>query len=232
MGGGQDITLGNLYVGGCSLETHRDNAGADRAAYTYFKNTDGDWAEYPDKTMLYGIQDEPWDIITMQQASALSGVPDSYEPYLTSLIRYVNCHKTNPEAMLAWHITWAYQQDYINERFREFYNNDQTVMYNRINGAVKKHICGNKAFSFIIPSGTAIQNARSGPLGDTLTRDGFHLSYNLGRYIAGMTWFARITGLPVDAINYIPDRSFSGTELSLVKDAVTAAIREPFQVSI
>jgi hypothetical protein len=232
LNGGENMSLGNLYIGGCSLETHRDNAKTDKAAYTYFKNTGGNWVEYPGKTMLYGIQDEPWDIITMQQKSALSGLQESYEPYLGDLRRYVNESKTNPEAKLAWHMTWAYQRDFINESFRDFYRNDQWVMYNGIIKAVKSRICGNKAFSFIIPSGTAIQNARSGPLGDNLTRDGFHLSYNLGRYIAGMTWFAKITGLPVDTISYFPVPDFSSEELCMAKSAVKSAIRDPFQVSV
>ena len=43
----------------------------------------------------------------------------------------------------------------------------------------------------MIPVGTAIQNARHSNLPQTggVTRDGIHLSYGLGRYIASVTWF-------------------------------------------
>ncbi len=37
-------------------------------------------------------------------------------------------------------------------------------------------------------AGTAIQNLRTSYMGDTLTRDGYHLEVNTGRYTVSMTW--------------------------------------------
>ena len=56
---------------------------------------------------------------------------------------------------------------------------------------------------FVIPSGTAIQNARTSSLGDTLTRDGYHLSV-IGRYIAGLTYAYKLTGVSIENIEYAP----------------------------
>ena len=47
--------------------------------------------------------------------------------------------------------------------------------------------------SRVIPSGIAIQLARY-RLGDILNRDGYHLSYTLGRYTADCTWCEVLTG--------------------------------------
>ena len=39
--GYEEIVLGNLYIGGCTLETHASNFTADKGAYTYYLNTTG-----------------------------------------------------------------------------------------------------------------------------------------------------------------------------------------------
>ena len=41
--GVEEIVLGNLYIGGCSLATHAGNFAGNNAAYTYYKNTTGTW---------------------------------------------------------------------------------------------------------------------------------------------------------------------------------------------
>jgi hypothetical protein len=228
--GGEKVTLGNLYIGGCSLETHLDKARGNKADYVFCTNTNGIWNEEPDQTLLYGIKYTDWDIITMQQASALSGIKSSYEPWLSELIRYVTMHKTNPAAKLAWHMTWAYQHDSVHEKFSNYQRNQMT-MYNAIIKSVKSGIVKNRAFSFVIPAGTAVQNVRTSYIGDTLTRDGFHLSYNLGRYIAGMTWFKKITGLSLESISYVPDAEITKEYQVIVKEAVEGAVKNPFRIT-
>ena len=119
----------------------------------------------------------------MQQASAVSGIESSYDPYLENLVAYVERYKQNRSAKLAWHMTWAYQQDYDHVKF-DSYGRDQQRMYSAIVSVVQNKIASTGKFSIIIPSGTAIQNVRSSFIGDNLTRDGFHLEKKLGRYVA------------------------------------------------
>lgn len=229
--GFKEIVLGNLFIGGCSLEMHWDNASNNNESYIYFKNVKGKWTARFDKDMRYGIQDEKWDIITLQQASGLSGIESSYDGYLTKLAEYIKNTTNKPGVKLAWHMTWAYQSDSSHEDFPA-YNMDQMTMYNSIITAVRHKISDNKDFDIIIPSGTAIQNVRTSSLGDTLTRDGFHLSLNIGRYIAGLTWFAAITGCPIDSISYVPDKKeIPGKYLPFIKEAVNAAISRPFSIT-
>ena len=49
----------------------------------------------------------------------------------------------------------------------------------------------------MIPCGSAIQNARSTKLGDSLCRDGYHLNYTYGRYTAACVWYEILTGCDV-----------------------------------
>ena len=122
-----------------------------------------------------------WDVITLQESSKTSGISSAYVPYLQNIVNVVK--KSCPNAKLYWHMTWAYQQNSTHEAFPN-YDSDQMKMYNAIVSTVKEMIVTNNAFVDIIPSGTTIQNLRTSYLGDTLTRDGYHLKLGVGRYAA------------------------------------------------
>lgn len=227
-----EIVLGNLYIGGCPLDKHWSNAESNAEEYKYYKNTMGEWALTPQNvSLLHGLQDEPWDIITMQQSSPNSGLTDTYEPYLSQLVDFVNENKTNPEGKLYWHMTWAYQSDSTKDAFAK-YGNDQHTMYLGIVNALKQVVEPSNAFDKILPVGTAIQNARTSFMGDTLTRDGFHLS-NMGRVIAAYTWYAVINGETLYAVNI--DRAdtlkLTDSDKRVIVEAVNAAIENPYSVT-
>ena len=229
--GYNNITLANAYIGGCTLQTHYNNSVSGSGAYTYQFNDSGEWRSISGKSLEYCIKAEDWDLITLQQASGSSGMPDTYEPYLTNLIEYVNNTKTNPDAKLAWHMTWAYSQNSTHGEYYK-YNNDQMTMYNAIVSATQSKVLPHDELSFVIPTGTAIQNIRSSAIGDSLNRDGFHLDYNLGRYTAGLTWFAAITGESIDDITYVPDATaIPSYYLVAVKEGVNNAINTPYSVT-
>lgn len=230
--GVENIVLGRLYIGGCSLQKHVNCANNNLTEYTYYKNTTGSWDKVESATLLYGLQDEPWDIITMQQNSGNSGMPDSYDPYLGQLIEYVNANKTNPDAKLVWHMTWAYQQDNTQAAFAN-YANSQDTMYQCIVNANKEKIVNNPAFVATIPAGTAIQNARTSYFGDMLTADGYHLN-ELGEIIGGYMWYATFVGKTLDGIKLdrIPS-SINLTEESraIIAESVNNALRNPYEVT-
>ena len=226
--GMEDVKIGNLYIGGCSLETHWNNALNNKSSYTYYKNTTGTFT-VSTSSIYRALRDEEWDIIVLQQVSGLSGQPASYEPYLTNLKNYVNEHKTNPDAKLAWNMTWAYQENSSHQDFPK-YNSNQLTMYNAICDTVQSEISNDSDFSYVIPAGTAIQNMRTSYIGDNLTRDGYHLSIPMGRYIAALTWFKALTYKPIDNIQYAPDGIDSGDYVA-IKEAVNNAYKNPFEVT-
>lgn len=228
--GVENIILGNLYIGGCTLATHADNAQNNKANYSYFKNTSGSWTERKSTTMLDGIKDENWDVITLQQASGYSGVPDSYSQHLDYLIEYVNKNKLNKEAQLVWHMTWAYQSDSNHEDFPK-YSKNQMLMYNKIISTVKNVVLPQKAFNILIPAGTVIQNARTSYFGDKLTRDGYHLN-ELARYIVGYTWYATLTGRELSEIKYKPNNlSLNDSDIEVILESINNAGEKLFSVT-
>ncbi|MBO7740780.1 MAG: DUF4886 domain-containing protein [Clostridia bacterium] len=227
--GMQNVTLGNLYIGGCTLATHLSNAQNNTPAYEYRKNTNDLWVTTPNTTLLSGILDEEWDIITMQQASGYSGLGASYAP-LDELISFVKQHKPK-HCRLAWNMTWAYQKgsdhpDFIN------YNRDQATMYQAICTAVESKILSRVDFSLLLCPGTAIQNLRTSFVGDTLTRDGYHLSFTLGRYLAAYTWFATLSGKQLTELQYTPPHIIPNkTYTDALLEAINAAVKAPLAVT-
>lgn len=68
--------------------------------------------------MEYGILDEDWDYISLQQVSGKSGLYETYNPYLPNLIKYVEGLATNTEMKLMLHQTWAYASNSTHADFR------------------------------------------------------------------------------------------------------------------
>ena len=98
-------------------------------------------------------------------------------------------------------MTWAYSKNFKNAQF-EIYGSDQERMYNDIVNCVRNEV-PKANITQIIPSGIAIRLMRYRK-GDTLNRDGYHLSYTLGRYTAACTWCEMLTGRIVDGNKFWP----------------------------
>lgn len=222
-----EIVIGHLMIGGSSLFDHSENLTHHHHAYGYFKNSNGSWDIQPDQTLEYGITDEPWDVITVQQVSALSGIKETYQPDLDSLISYIDKTKTNPKASIMFHMTWAYQHDSNHGGFA-FYDNNQMTMYQGILDAIKAVVLIHPRIKTIIPTGTAIQNARV-VLGDVLTRDGFHLDFTIGRTIAAMTWLKRLVDTDLQMVKTLPV-GIDETQRQLIIAFVTMACESPFEI--
>ncbi|WP_080903708.1 DUF4886 domain-containing protein [Parabacteroides sp. Marseille-P3160] len=188
-----NVTLGKLTIGGCSLEKHYQQYLTGDSAYRYQKSYPGKnvWEEADNKcTFTEAVSDEPWDIIIIQQVSGNSGKYETYQPYLKYLIDAMIVHCPNAGVCLGWQMTWAYGTDSKHQDFAK-YGSNQDTMYHAILRAVKSMIA-ETGIDLIIPSGTAIQNLRNTSLNNApldLTRDGYHSDLGAGRYTLACTWF-------------------------------------------
>lgn len=219
LGEAEGITLiiGNMLIGGCSLERHVQNIRNNAPAYAYHKvEKDGKKTEIKSMTIEKGLTDEDWDYISVQQVSPLSGIYNSYKASLPELVNYIK-ERIGKKTLLMMHQTWAYATDANHTGFKN-YDQNQMKMYTSIVDAVKKaaDLVGIKK---IIPSGTAIQNARTSFIGDHMDRDGYHLDLTIGRYTAACTWFEALTHLNVTENPYSPE----GMDQNYKKVAQTAA---------
>lgn len=198
---GDSLIIGNAYIGGCSIDRHEANLAGDSALYEYRKVVGGIRYVRRGWTLKDIICNEQWDIISLQQASQLSGIPSSFVR-LGMLKRQVESYATNLHVQFVWHMTWAYAKDFNNSRF-EAYDYNQYTMYSRIVSTMLNVLPG-VGIRRIVPTGIAIQLMRY-RLGEVLNRDGFHLSLTVGRYAAACTWCEFLTGKIVDGNKYRPE---------------------------
>ncbi|WP_159636724.1 DUF4886 domain-containing protein [Sphingobacterium composti Ten et al. 2007 non Yoo et al. 2007] len=225
---GKQIIIGNMYIGGASVELHVKNSREDKAAYSYRKvGLDGKKVTTKDVSISQAIADENWDYISLQQASPFSGQYDVIMKELPELISYVKTKK-KPQTKLIYHQTWAYQHDSNHKGFAN-YNNNQAEMYKAIADATKK-ISKMKDFAMVIPAGTAIQNARTSSQGDTYTRDGYHLELTFGRFTAACAWFEKLFKKDVRKNSYKPEK-VTDKQAQIAKQAAYKAIKKPFKIS-
>ena len=174
------------------------------------------------------MEDEEWDIITIQQASTYSGQASTYTR-LVEIVSYLN--QNEPGADVYWHLTWAYQQDSTHNAFPN-YGRDQMTMYHAIVGAYQASVATCRQIVGMIPSGTAVQNLRTSYVGDTVTRDGHHMSYTHGRYLTALTWYAYLTGGSVDLVDWVPQNYPAlAYDLNAMREAVDNAIAIPTNVT-
>ena len=220
---GQEAVVGNMYIGGCTIDTHWSNTSNGKTNYEYRKVVDGTKTNTTGKGILEGIKDENWDVISVQQASGSSGIYSTYSN-LKSLIDYVKANANNPNVIIVFHQTWSYSQNSTHGEFPK-YESNQMTMYNMICDAVSHMYNDCVSVAGVIPSGTAIQNARTSYLGDTFNRDGYHLEVNYGRFTAACTWFEALTGKDVTANPYKPS-TVSDSQARVAKAAAHAACQK------
>ena len=188
--GQQPIIIGNLYYGGCSLEQHYNFLNKDTAAYSFRYIEHGVRTLNEGYSLRQALRLTQWDYISLQQASHDSGIQSSYEPYLGALIDSVRNYQ--PTAQLCWMQTWSYAQDAKHPAFPRYQKNQQ-IMDDSIQSATLALLLRYPEL-MLIPCGEAIKIARTTKLGDTLCRDGYHLSYLYGRYTASCVWYELLTG--------------------------------------
>lgn len=225
---GDEIIIGNMYIGGSSLELHYNNSITNSSTYSYRKIVNGVKTVTEGYNLANSITDENWDYISLQQVSQNSGQYSTYFPYLTNLITYIQSRATNPQMKLVIHSTWAYQQSSTHAGFAN-YNNNQMTMYNAIIDASFR-AATTAGIDIVIPAGTAIQNGRTSKLGDTFCRDGYHLELNYGRYTASCTWFEKLFQKSVVGNTFIP-QSVLPFQAKVAQHAAHYAVEKPQEVT-
>lgn len=172
------------------------------------------------------LRDEPWDVVVLQQLSQYSGMYATYQPYLNTLIRYIQTHALNPRPTFVWHQTWAYGSGSSHKGFL-YYHRSQSEMYDSILQA-SGQMQSESGIDLIIPSGEVIQRLRSTSLNNPpldLTRDGYHADRGLAYYALACTWFESLItpvyGVSVQDHTGLPE---NGEDVIVPVDEASAAL--------
>lgn len=223
---GKKIIIGNLYIGGCDLQTHWAKASGNLADYSYRKIVDGNLTKTAGYTLEKGLADEKWDYISFQEGAGHHGFYDGMHPYLENLIAYARDKAAYKNFKVVYHACWCAPKNSTSAKFG-YYDYDQAKMYNAI-ATVTKKLDEEMHFDLLVNSFDAIQNGRTSYLGDNgFDRDGWHLSYGTGRYTASCLWFEKLTGIDVTTATYHPS-TISDLEAKICQTAAHEAAVHPY----
>ena len=198
--GNFDLTTVNLFIGGCPLERHCENIGKSDDENLYVKYVDA--VRVGKISLDEALAEDKYDIVSVQQASPVSGVWETYVPYLEELVSHVR--KFQPEAKIAVHQTWAYEVDSQIPRYgtRQVMHDSLTECYKRAYELINADL--------FIPCGNVIEALRCDAAfnpelyGTRLSSDGKHLSVCYGNYAAGLTWCAALGMKDVEENTFLP----------------------------
>lgn len=225
----EKFKFGNLYIGGCSVNRHYNNAVNNISGYRYYVNTGDGWNMSESYSIADAVKEENWDFISIQHGTGDRSrytSPESYEN-LSSLVQYIK-NIASPDTKIAFNMAWVADKESTHHEITS-YGGNQALMYENLTKLTEELIFTMKDIDIVSPAGTAIQNART-CVEKSLTRDGFHLSYDLGRYIAGLTFLKLLCNLNIDSVEWSPE-GVSGQEKKIAKMAVNAAWENPFSVT-
>lgn len=202
---GVECCFAYLYIGGCPIAYHYLSAIDDLPVYVYRTSSGGEWSEKKRVRISEAIADQKWDWINIQHGSKDGHCytnPIFYK-HLGELVSYVrNCAGENTK--ISFNMAWVPEPEKEHREMVDFYSNDQQKMYDALLEITRNLVASTPGIDLISPTGVAIQIARQSGLSD-LTRDGFHVSYGFGRYIAALTFLKALTGLDISRVCWAPE---------------------------
>lgn len=212
-----DLTIINLYIGGCPLITHYKNAMADLKKYELCCNGH---ATYFFISIKDALVSRKWDYVTFQQGSAVSIDYSTYQPYLNELSSYVK--KYAPEAKQLIHQTWAYGQgsELLHQKMGYA---DQKDMFNDVKNAYDLAAKDINA-EFTLASGEVLQELIKNGV-ENVHRDAQHTSLGLGRYAMALLWYIMLTGKDVT------ENSFRDFDVEITEEEVALAKKCAIKIS-
>jgi hypothetical protein len=219
---GKELVIGNLYYGGCSLQQHYEFYRDGKKNYSFRIIRNGERTVTEHRSLMDALRYAKWNYISFQQASHDSGKRNSYEPYLSQLTAIVR--KEQPQARFCWLQTWSYAQDAKHPGF-PYYGSSQQTMDDSI-AVCTGMVMQRYPKMLLVPCGSAITYARQ-TMGDVLCRDGYHLNYDYGRYVASCVWCELLTGKSVVGNTY-DNGKMTETQRLQAQKAAHQAVKSPF----
>lgn len=227
--GVEKFKFSNLYIGGCSINRHYNNAVNNIAGYIYHENTGEGWSKKENFAIDDVVKSEKWDYISIQHGTGDKSRYTSPESYvnLPLLVKHIK-NLAHKDTKIVFNMAWVADPDSVHHEITS-YGGNQLLMYQNLVTITRDIVSKTDGIDMVSPAGTAIQNARN-YIDKKLTRDGFHLSYDLGRYIAGLSFLKTLYNIDLSSVSWCPD-GVDGDEMEKAKKAVYSAYETPFPLS-
>ncbi|MGI6242469.1 MAG: DUF4886 domain-containing protein [Prevotella sp.] len=193
------IVVCNVYRPQTTLADHLENINENAALYTSLRiDEEGNLNSQSDKMLREVITSENWDYIAIEEDIDASGDAQGYAENIPLILEKIQEWATNPNLKCYLHMPWAYNAASVATGFMH-YDRDQMKMYKAIVAAT--HSVADQ-FTKIAPVGTAIQNARTTYLGESVLNDDINLNATSGAYISALTWYETLFGTDVTQMPY------------------------------
>ena len=260
--GYENFKVATLYYSGCSLTQHVAFMGQNAPEYKLYVSSTDDPTTKPtimtQVTMEQALRYDYWDIIVMQGSSwEIAGQEATIESNIQTLQKYVRENCLNPNAKFVWHMGWVAPTDNTlrdtypfpenNVYYTRYvaYGDDRNNFYNAILKCNQDKIVPNDTFQYMIPTGTAMENALSSYFEEKdLHRDYYHAT-DLARIMVSYVWMCRLFGIeqltelkvnsiPVTLFNSIQDAQdyvFTESEKNVMLEAINNALKTPFAIT-
>ena len=242
-----DLTLGSLFSGGCSLETHwnwceKSAADPDYKPYVYELHVDGKGVRGGKAGLPEILASEKWDVVTIQQVSADAWRPETYRPFADDLIAK-HVRRLAPQAKVVLQETWSYAP--WDSRYAGW-KLDPAGMYEKVRATCAEYASAHGMR--VIPMGTAVQEWRKrlpvvykpdslgGDVVGTIKSmsadaegkpvpkgDMMHLNVD-GCYLQALVWTAALFGVDVTACPFAP-YGMPAERVTLMKQIATDVTR-------
>lgn len=169
------------------------------------------------QTMKFGIQRHDWDIVVMQAGVFEAGDKNDggYNPNFAEDIKTIqdyvlaNDIEKGTTPKFAWNMTWTCpSDDMLNAGYTKnlltLFGGDADAMYEAIAATAKNKIATLYNWDYILPSGTAMQNARSSKYEPKdLYRDTIHAN-DFGRTMVGYVWYCTLFDKSIEECTIAP----------------------------
>lgn len=189
----QKVILGCAYLNACTLSEHVAYMNDNANVYRFYEIADNGSRKLTDGNTLAEImQAENWDVVILQQGSAESGNVDTYGNDMTKLRTFAK-NNLGYAPKYGWNMTWSYptRVDANSVIFDQY--GSQEAMFNAIASAVKAKIFTNTNYTYVMPVGLAVQNARTYYTERTdMHRDAYGYLNDLSRLMAAYVWYCEL----------------------------------------
>ena len=223
------VKFATLYVGGCSIDMHYRHALEDAAVYTCYVNEGNGWDSTPKCKISDIVKSDDWDWIAIQHGTNEGARYTSCECYenLSPLVDYLK-ELASSHTKIAFNLTWLGESTRQHHEIIS-YGGNMALMRENLVKVTQAMVLTNPKIDLIVPTGTAIENARTSEIG-LLTRDCYHLSMDKGRFIAGLAFISTITGIDAGEVSWAPD-NVDEYAVKVAIESVRNAQKDPFVVT-
>ena len=222
--GSGELDVAYLYRPGATLDQYCQMMKKDERECSFFEfdPVSGNW-NMTDHVLIDSVLAlKRWDVITLQQASPVSGFYNTIKPNLEVVLDTIEYYQ--PTAQIAWHATWSYSKTYNNSNYQNYDYSQLKMDYAIEHTTLELMDDFANRIDIIIPSQQLIKQLRLTALNDSLdlTRDGIHLSPFAAEAVSDLVYeilFAPRLGISIIENEHeaIKDTIHSASDFKIIK---------------